>query len=84
MHVHRVTRFVIENSIEERILKLQEKKSLVFEGYVHQACFCWLAVIYDKFWLCAKTLYLCYSTVGGSTDALGKLTAEDLQFLFTR
>lgn len=29
----RVTRFVIENTIEERILKLQEKKQLVFEGY---------------------------------------------------
>jgi hypothetical protein len=28
-----VTRFVIENTIEERILKLQEKKQLVFEGY---------------------------------------------------
>jgi DNA repair protein RAD16 len=28
----RVTRFVIENTIEERILKLQEKKLLVFEG----------------------------------------------------
>ncbi|EFJ12572.1 hypothetical protein SELMODRAFT_123971 [Selaginella moellendorffii] len=28
----RVTRFVIENSVEERILKLQEKKQLVFEG----------------------------------------------------
>ena len=26
-------RFVIENTIEERILKLQEKKELVFEGY---------------------------------------------------
>ena len=30
--VRRVTRFVIENTIEERILKLQEKKQLVFEG----------------------------------------------------
>ncbi|GAQ92623.1 hypothetical protein KFL_010740030 [Klebsormidium nitens] len=27
-----VTRFVIENTIEERILKLQEKKQLVFDG----------------------------------------------------
>ncbi|XP_047322176.1 DNA repair protein RAD16 [Impatiens glandulifera] len=49
----RVVRFVIENTIEERILKLQEKKELVFEG-----------------------------TVGGSSDALGKLTEEDLKFLF--
>jgi len=30
----RAVRFVIENTIEERILKLQEKKELVFEGTV--------------------------------------------------
>jgi len=28
------TRFIIEDSIEERILKLQEKKKLVFDGTV--------------------------------------------------
>lgn len=50
----RVVRFVIENTIEERILKLQEKKQLVFEG-----------------------------TVGGSAEALGRLTEHDLCFLFT-
>ncbi|KAK6918853.1 Zinc finger, C3HC4 RING-type [Dillenia turbinata] len=49
----RIVRFVIENTIEERILKLQEKKELVFEG-----------------------------TVGGSNDALGKLTEADMRFLF--
>ncbi|XP_021893748.1 DNA repair protein RAD16-like [Carica papaya] len=49
----RVVRFVIENTVEERILKLQEKKELVFEG-----------------------------TVGGSTEALGKLTEADMRFLF--
>ncbi|PPS12587.1 hypothetical protein GOBAR_AA08050 [Gossypium barbadense] len=48
----RIVRFVIENTIEERILKLQEKKELVFE------------------------------TVGGSTEALGKLTEADMRFLF--
>ncbi|KAK4255337.1 hypothetical protein QN277_008349 [Acacia crassicarpa] len=50
----RIVRFVIENTIEERILKLQEKKELIFEG-----------------------------TVGGSSEALGKLTEEDMRFLFT-
>jgi DNA repair protein RAD16 len=30
------TRFIIENSIEERIIKLQEKKKLVFDGTVGQ------------------------------------------------
>lgn len=49
----RMVRFVIENTIEERILKLQEKKELVFEG-----------------------------TVGGSAEALGKLTEADMKFLF--
>lgn len=49
----RIVRFVIENTIEERILRLQEKKELVFEG-----------------------------TIGGSSEALGKLTEEDLRFLF--
>ncbi|XVE91327.1 hypothetical protein REPUB_Repub01dG0000500 [Reevesia pubescens] len=49
----RIVRFVIENTIEERILKLQEKKELVFEG-----------------------------TVGGSAEALGKLTESDMRFLF--
>ncbi|KAL8105314.1 ATP-dependent helicase rhp16-like [Apium graveolens] len=49
----RVVRFVIEGTIEERILTLQEKKELVFEG-----------------------------TVGGSANALGKLTENDMKFLF--
>ncbi|EHA8592214.1 putative Helicase-like transcription factor CHR27 [Cocos nucifera] len=30
----KTVRFVIEDSIEERILKLQEKKELVFEGTI--------------------------------------------------
>ncbi|WCJ37550.1 Helicase protein with RING/U-box domain [Euphorbia peplus] len=49
----RIVRFVIKNTIEERILQLQDKKELVFEG-----------------------------TVGGSTEAFGKLTEADLRFLF--
>ncbi|XP_027061405.1 DNA repair protein RAD16-like isoform X1 [Coffea arabica] len=49
----RIVRFVIKDTVEERILKLQEKKELVFEG-----------------------------TVGGSSEALAKLTEADLRFLF--
>ncbi|KAK7261117.1 hypothetical protein RIF29_27421 [Crotalaria pallida] len=30
----RIVKFIIENTIEERILKLQEKKELVFEGII--------------------------------------------------
>ncbi|GAX83352.1 hypothetical protein CEUSTIGMA_g10777.t1 [Chlamydomonas eustigma] len=48
-----VVRFVIGGTIEERILKLQEKKQLVFEG-----------------------------TVGRDMEALGRLTEDDLRFLF--
>jgi DNA repair protein RAD16 len=48
-----VIRFVIGGTIEERILKLQEKKQAVFEG-----------------------------TVGRDSAALGKLTEDDLRFLF--
>ncbi|MED6182637.1 hypothetical protein PIB30_030374 [Stylosanthes scabra] len=49
----RIVRFIIENTVEEKILKLQAKKELVFEG-----------------------------TIGGSSDALRKLTEGDLRFLF--
>ncbi|CAI9090249.1 OLC1v1024980C1 [Oldenlandia corymbosa var. corymbosa] len=49
----RIVRFVIKDTVEERILKLQEKKELVFEG-----------------------------TIGGSSDALAKLSEADLRFLF--
>ncbi|KAK4714161.1 hypothetical protein R3W88_020068 [Solanum pinnatisectum] len=48
----KIVRFVIENTIEERILELQEKKKLLFEGTI------------------------------GSSEALGKLTTEDLMSLF--
>ena len=48
-----VTRFVIGGTIEERILKLQEKKQAVFEG-----------------------------TVGRDSEALGRLSEDDLRFLF--
>jgi DNA repair protein RAD16 len=48
-----VVRFVIGGTIEERILKLQEKKQAVFDA-----------------------------TVGRDSDALGRLTEDDLRFLF--
>ena len=48
------TRFIMENTIEERILSLQEKKRLVFDG-----------------------------TIGGDAGSMGRLTAEDMGFLFS-
>ena len=45
---------IAAGTIEERIMKLQEKKKLIFEG-----------------------------TVGQSTEALGRLTEDDLRFLFS-
>ena len=50
----RVVRLTVAGTVEDRLLKLQEKKQLVFE-----------------------------STVGRSTEALARLTAEDLAFLFS-
>mmetsp|Transcript_49857 Transcript_49857/g.116753 ORF Transcript_49857/g.116753 Transcript_49857/m.116753 type:complete len:161 (-) Transcript_49857:205-687(-) len=49
----RAVRFIMKNTVEERIVILQEKKRLVFEG-----------------------------TVGGDVGALGKLSEEDMRFLF--
>ena len=47
-------RFIVKNTIEEKIIELQTKKQAVFEA-----------------------------TVGKDTSSWGKLTAEDLKFLFT-
>ena len=44
----------MEGTVEERILRLQEKKRLVFD-----------------------------STIGGDSSSLGKLTVEDMSFLFS-
>ncbi|KAL1555517.1 ATP-dependent helicase rhp16-like [Salvia divinorum] len=49
----RIVKFIIENTIEERVLKLQETKELVIEG-----------------------------VLDGSSEALEKLTTDDLIFLF--
>ncbi|KAL0140633.1 hypothetical protein V8B55DRAFT_1509199 [Mucor lusitanicus] len=49
----KITRLIIENSIESRIVQLQEKKTALVE-----------------------------STVGKNSNALDKLSVEDLRFLF--
>ena len=49
----KVNRLIASSSIEEKILALQERKQLIFNG-----------------------------TIGGSNAALGKLTEDDLKFLF--
>jgi DNA repair protein RAD16 len=77
-------RFVIENTIEERILKLQEKKELVFEG---QVSFVWQSgcIIQAVSPCCCNSdltdIVFC-RTIGGCSEALGKLSEEDLRFLF--
>lgn len=50
-----VTRLIIENSIESRILELQEKKTAMTS-----------------------------STLGDDASAMGRLTAQDLEFLVRR
>jgi DNA repair protein RAD16 len=49
----KVIRYVIAGTVEERLLKLQEKKMAIFEA-----------------------------TVGQDDGALGRLTEDDLKFLF--
>jgi DNA repair protein RAD16 len=49
----RVVRYLISGSVDERIVRLQEKKMAVFEA-----------------------------TVGQDDGALGRLTEDDLKFLF--
>merc|ERR1719198_1871977 len=49
----RAVRFITKNTIEEKIVALQEKKQLVFDA-----------------------------SIDGSTAAIGKLTEQDLRFLF--
>ncbi|KAL8144665.1 hypothetical protein AgCh_003020 [Apium graveolens] len=51
--LYMVVRFITEGTIEERILKVQEEKELVFEG-----------------------------TIVGSSNGLGRLTEDDMKFLF--
>jgi DNA repair protein RAD16 len=50
----RVTRYIISGTVEERMLRLQEKKLAIFEA-----------------------------TVGKDDAALGRLTEDDLKFLFS-
>jgi len=50
----KATRFVASDTIEEKIIELQQKKQSVFD-----------------------------CTVGGSNQALQRLTSEDIQFLFS-
>ena len=49
----RCVKLVISNSVEERVIALQQKKNLIFEA-----------------------------TVGGDVEALGRLTEDDMKFLF--
>jgi hypothetical protein len=84
LYIYRIVRFVIENTIEERILKLQEKKELVFEG---QVSFVWQSgcIIQAVSPCCCNSdltdIVFC-RTIGGCSEALGKLSEEDLRFLF--
>uniref|UniRef100_M1ALD3 Chromatin remodeling complex subunit n=1 Tax=Solanum tuberosum TaxID=4113 RepID=M1ALD3_SOLTU len=68
----RIVRFVIENAIEERILELQEKKKLLFEGIVR---FVIENTIEERILeLQEKKKLLFEGTVGCASEALEKLT----------
>ncbi|GAB4859542.1 hypothetical protein Ancab_011010 [Ancistrocladus abbreviatus] len=66
---NRIVRFVIENTIEERILKLQEKKELVFEGYVSFVYEWAVAFSVDCAVIRFNNLTVLNRTVGGSKEA---------------
>lgn len=77
-------RFIIENTVEERILRLQQKKELVFEGQVKDSLLCVFYVIFPNInYIIIEHILVHYRTVGGSQEAIGKLTVEDMRFLFT-
>lgn len=69
----RITRLIIENSIESRIVQLQEKKTALVNstvGNFYIKCGHWILYI--------LTLFI----TGKMEDALDKLTIDDLRFLF--
>ncbi|KAJ1468309.1 hypothetical protein T484DRAFT_1855838 [Baffinella frigidus] len=82
----RVVRFVIQDTIEDRILRLQEKKRLdtIEDRILRLQEKKRLDTIEDRILRLQEKKRLVFeSTVGGSNDALARLTAADMQFLFT-
>lgn len=60
----RTVRFIVENTVEERILKLQEKKELMFEGTVGNSAEAmsklteWDLRFLFNLWLCLLVIYI--------------------------
>lgn len=68
----RITRLIIENSIESRIVQLQEKKTALVNSTVGK--------VYFTFKNSIRTNITFYT--GKMENALDKLTINDLRFLF--
>lgn len=66
-----VTRLIIENSIESRILELQRKKEAMTS--------CKLNFFFDR----KSVTDVLTATLGDDDSGMGRLTPEDLRFLFS-
>ena len=87
----KVHRIVVENSIESRILELQQKKQLLFDstvGYCKEAVddkgavqradsLVWLTVVWNTL-----SYFMFSMQVGMDAKALNRLSEEDMKFLF--
>lgn len=74
----RVVKFVIEDTIEERILKLQERNESVYKGYL-LATHLMLINLNLNYLIIVLPFYR--TSVGGSGEDVGRLTEADIRFL---
>lgn len=82
----RVVRFIMEKTVEEKILTLQKKKEDLFERFLilNDTLLSTLLVSYCQLYEAyMKTYLLCYSTLGDSEEAVvQKLGEDDIKSLF--
>lgn len=75
----RAVRFIAEGTVEERVLQLQEKKRLVFDGTVGKLLFRLKYFCRDKAISPRENL----NWIGRDAASLKMLTVEDMKALFT-
>ena len=89
----RAVRFVVRNTVEERILRLQDKKRLVFEGTVGGSAACVIAASPDVPASPSRSTHLSalpsthawdapFLAATGDAASLSQLSEDDLRFLF--
>lgn len=75
----RAVRFIAEGTVEERVLQLQEKKRLVFDGTVGTCYFC----LELEQLMIDSVEKLTYIFTGRDAASLKMLTVDDMKALFT-